>query len=659
MLKCPNFSRLSLKNYAGVLKNMLSENLSSIDALSEQSTPTWQSLMEPLDNMEDKLNQYWSPLSHLHSVRNSDELREVYQECIAALSDYGTAIGQHEKLFLAIKKIHAENETQEKILIDDIKGFELSGVALDSEKKKRYKDISSSLSSLSTQFENNLLDATNAWKKEITDESLLSGLPEHAIQTAKAQSDKENTWVLTLDFPCYYAVLTYADDEGLRKEMYEAYTTRASELGPQASQFDNSEVIKQILQLKDEKAKLLDFDNYAALSVENKMAPSPEKVMEFLHDLCEKGLDKAKQEFKDLELFAEKSLNPWDVSYYSEKERLARYDLSEEELRPYFVASTVIKGMFDIVKTLYGVSIKEKPGVDTWHQDVRFFELYNEAGEITGGVYMDLYAREKKRGGAWMDDCVCYRELPDGSVQRPIAYLTCNFAPASGGKPACLSHDEVVTLFHEFGHCLHHLLTKVGYLSASGINGVEWDAVELPSQFFENYCWQWDAIQKLSSHVESGEQLPREMFDKMIKAKNFQSAMAMMRQLEFSLFDFTIHLQDNDRNYLPVLDTLKAIKAKYAVTPSLESNRFPNSFSHIFAGGYAAGYYSYKWAEVLACDVFAKFEEDGVFSPVVGQAFLEEILSRGSSRKALDSFIAFRGREPDVNALLVMNGIAA
>ncbi len=657
MIFQPQFSNIVLDNFTEQFKKQLNLNLNAIEKLLTSNNHTFESLMIPLDDIDDELSKLWSPISHLHSVANSAPLRKVYQECIEALSDYSTSIGQNKNLYEAVKSVIPNNDIEKKILLDEIKSFELSGVALTGEKKALFKSIQAKLSKLTTQFENNILDATNQWQKTISDISEIKGLPAHALATAKEKAHEEGSFVLTLDFPCFHAVMTFADNESLRKELYEAYITRASEIGPHDKHQDNTNIIKDILKLRQQKASLLGFKHYAELSLAKKMAPSTARVMEFLLSLSEKGLGQAKREYKSLEAFAKKKLSPWDVSYYSEKQRQKDFNISEEMLRPYFPVSKVICGLFEITQKLYGISLREKKDVDTWHPDVRFYELVDEEHHVCGGVYMDFFARKNKRGGAWMDECVGFRKLSGGKKQKPVAFLTCNFAPPAENKEACLSHDEVVTLFHEFGHCLHHLLTNVDYLSASGINGVEWDAVELPSQFFENYCWHYEALLLMSSHIATKEPLPKDLYQKLLKAKNFQSAMALMRQLEFSLFDFTIHMNDNEHHFKDVLSTLNEIKEKYSVTPSSELNRFPNQFSHIFAGGYAAGYYSYKWAEVLACDVFSRFEEEGIFSAKVGHDFLNEILSRGSSRKAIDNFIAFRGREPSIDPLLHMSGI--
>jgi oligopeptidase A len=657
MSKLPNFFEIDLPSYNQQLSDMLTRFRADIKQLTQQSSYSWSNLMLPMDEMDDELSQFWAPVSHLNSVVNSEQLRQVYKEAVTELSQYSTEVKQDPYLYQAIKQVQPEDDIQKKILEDEMLGFKLSGIALDDDKKRRFAEIQAELSQLATDFEANLLDATNSWKKSITDLTALNGLPEHALNTAKSLATKDCAAVLTLDFPCYQAVVTYAEDSALREEMYQAFVTRASETGPHDKKFDNSAIIERTLALKHEKALLLGFNNYAELSLATKMAPSCEQVSSFLTELAEKSLKQAQQEYQELESYAGKKLQPWDIAFYSEKLLQEKYAISQEELRPYFPQSKVIKGMLKITNKLYDIYFEELHNVNTWHPDVKYYELYDKDGGIIGGLYVDLYARENKRGGAWMDDCICYREKADGEIQRPVAFLTCNFAPPSSGKEAYFSHDEVLTLFHEFGHCLHHLLTKIPYLGASGINGVEWDAVELPSQFFENWCWQQEALTALTAHKDTQEPLSEELFAKLNRAKNFQSAMAMLRQLEFALFDFSIHQDYNPAKPESALTTLRRIRDKYSVVPYPEFNRFPHGFSHIFAGGYAAGYYSYKWAEVLSSDAFSRFEEEGIFNKKTGQSFLNEILSKGSSRSALESFIAFRGREPQSDALLRHSGI--
>lgn len=662
-----HFSHIDVDNFPDHLDKLLSHNLQAIDQLLDKHDAyTWDNLMQPLEDMEDELERFWSPLSHLHAVVNSAKLRECYQACLPKLSGYEAAIGHNQALFAALSSIprDALDAAQNKILDDTLRDFKLSGVALPAEKKRRFEEIQTKLSALSNQYENNVLDATQAYTLHVTDEQRLAGLPEHALHHAKLQAKEKNLpgWVLTLEIPCYLAVITYAEDRSLREEMYHAYVTRASEVGPQGGKFDNTAVMDEILALRHEKANLLGFANYAQLSLATKMAESGAEVMEFLSDLCRRARPQAEEDFAALQAFAKEhyeieELKPWDIAYLSEKKKEALHAVTQEELRPYFPLPKVMEGLFAIIQKLFGMTMKEVNGVDVWHQDVRCYQVMDDQEEIRGYLYMDLFARQHKRGGAWMDSCQSRRKLGDGSVQLPVAMLTCNFAKPSGGNPATLSHDELLTLFHELGHCLHHILTKVDYLGASGIHGVEWDAVELPSQFFENWCWQKESLQGLSAHIETGEPLPDEKFKQLLAAKNFQSAMAMLRQLEFSLFDFRIHQEYDPHNPAFIESILEDVRSKVSVVPVAPYNRFQHSFTHIFGGGYAAGYYSYKWAEVLSSDAFARFEEEGVFNPKTGRDFLRCILEVGGSKKAEEAFIDFRGRKASVDALLKHNGI--
>jgi oligopeptidase A len=550
-----------------------------------------------------------------------------------------------------------------KIVDDALRDFRLSGVDLPEDKKARFKMVAQELSKLQSQFQDNLLDATHAWSKQIDDEALLSGIPDSARAVARQAAEQrgQSGWIFNLEFPSYIAVMTYADDRDLRQEIYTAFTTRASDQGPYAGRWDNSPLMEQILALRHEEAQLLGYANFAELSLATKMAESADQVLKFLTDLAERSRSVARCDLEELKAFAREqhSLNDlavWDIGYYSEKLRQHRYAFSEEEVKAYFPANRVVPGMFSVVERLYGLRIQERTGVDVWHPDVRFYDILERDGNLRGRFYLDLYARPKKRGGAWMDECVTRRKRGQ-RVQLPVAYLTCNFTPPAGETPALLRHDEVVTLFHEFGHGLHHLLTRVDHLAASGIHGVEWDAVELPSQFMENFCWEREAVGALSGHYQTGEVLPDALFEKMLAAKNFQAGMQMVRQLEFALFDFRLHLEyDPDRGGR-VQEILDEVRSLVAVVTPPRFNRFQHSFSHVFAGGYAAGYYSYKWAEVLSSDAFALFEEKGVFNPEAGQSFLRNILEMGGSRKAMDLFRAFRGREPQIEALLRHNGI--
>ena len=668
----PLFSEIKPEHIEPAISQLLAEARAVVDQqLQATSQYTWNNLVEPLEEAEDKLNKAWSPVSHLNSVVNSDELREAYNACLPMLSAYSTEMGQNTQLCNAYQMLVDSDEfktlepAQQKVLNNALRDFKLSGVDLESDKKLRYKDISQELSKLASLYEENLLDATNAWSKLITDENDLAGLPESAKASAKqtAESQDQQGWLITLHSPSYQAVMTYADDRTLRSEHYEAYATRASDLGPQAGQWDNTELMEQILALRYEKAQLLGFNNYAELSLATKMANKPDDVIHFLEDLALKSGPQAHKDLAELRDFAGQhcgidDLQSWDVGYVSEKMRQHYYQLSQEEVKSYFPISRVLPGLFAVVEKLYGLNITEITDFDSWHADVRFFQIHDENGLLRGQFYIDLYARAKKRGGAWMDDCVG-RKNKGGDIQIPVAYLTCNFAAPTADIPALLTHDDVITLFHEFGHGLQHMLTLVDHLGVSGINGVEWDAVELPSQFMENWCWEQEALALISGHYQSGEVLPDSLFKKMLAAKNFQAGMIMVRQLEFSLFDFRIHKDYNPELGGRIYETLGQIRAQVAVMSPPEFNRFAHSFSHIFAGGYAAGYYSYKWAEVLSSDAFSLFEENGIFDRETGQAFLTQILEQGGSQDAMDLFINFRGRQPNIDALLRHSGIAA
>ena len=668
----PLFSQIKPEHIEPAISQLLDEARAVVDQqLQATSHYTWQNLVEPLEEAEDRLNKAWSPVSHLNSVVNSDELREAYNACLPKLSAYSTEIGQNVSLCNAYQLLADSDEfktlepAQQKVLNNALRDFKLSGVDLAADKKLRYKDISQELSRLASHYEENLLDATNAWSKLITDEHDLAGLPESAKASAKqaAEDQDQSGWLITLHSPSYQAVMTYADDRALRSEHYQAYATRASDRGPQVGQWDNTELMEQILALRHEKAQLLGFNNYAELSLATKMANKPDDVIHFLEDLALKSGPQAHKDLAELRDFAGQycgidDLQSWDVGYVSEKMRQHYYQLSQEEVKSYFPISRVLPGLFAVVEKLYGLNITEINDFDTWHADVRFFQIHDENGLLRGQFYIDLYARAKKRGGAWMDDCVG-RKKTGSDIQIPVAYLTCNFAPPTADIPALLTHDDVITLFHEFGHGLQHMLTQVDHLGVSGINGVEWDAVELPSQFMENWCWEQEALALISGHYQTGVALPDSLFKKMLAAKNFQAGMIMVRQLEFSLFDFRIHKDYNPELGGRIYETLAQIRAQVAVMLPPEFNRFAHSFSHIFAGGYAAGYYSYKWAEVLSSDAFSLFEEKGIFDRATGQAFLTQILEQGGSQDAMELFINFRGRQPNIDALLRHSGIAA
>lgn len=639
--------------------------------VNEDQAYTWQNLVEPLDEVDDQLSNIWSPVSHLHSVADTEALRQAYEACLPLLSEYSTYVGQHQGLFKAYQALaNSEaferlNQAQQKAINNALRDFKLSGVSLDDDKKARFGEIKQRLSELATSFGNNVLDATQGWTKLITDESELSGLPDSAIaaaaETAKAKN--QSGWLFSLEFPSYLPVMMYADNRELRAQMYQAFSTRASDQGPNAGKWDNSAIIDETLKLRHELAQLLDFDNYAQESLATKMAETPEQVLDFLYDLSDKSKAQAKRELAELTAFAKEQhgldkLNAWDMSYYAEKLKQQKYAISDEALRPYFPENKVINGLFSIVEKLFSVNIKPRESVQVWHESVRFYDIFDKNEQLKGSFYFDLYAREGKRGGAWMDVCVGQRRKQNGELQLPVAYLTCNFNKPVGDKPALFTHSEVETLFHEFGHGLHHMLTQIEVSAVAGINAVAWDAVELPSQFLENWCWQPEALAMFSSHYETGETLPQDLLDKMLAAKNFQSSMMMLRQLEFSLFDFELHLEYDAQKGINVQQKLDQVRDKVAVVKPPEFNRFQHGFAHIFAGGYAAGYYSYKWAEVLSADAFSLFEENGIFDEQTGQSFLNNILEMGGSKEPMELFKAFRGREPQVDALLKHTGIA-
>ncbi len=668
----PAFSAIKPEHIEPAISQLLDEARSVVKQCLEATTDhTWNNLIEPIENIEDKLNKAWSPVSHLNSVANSDELRTAYNACLPKLSEYGTEMGQNEALCNAYHAIAKSDDftqldkAQQKIVQNALRDFKLSGIDLDADKKHRYKEISQELSRLASNYEENLLDATNAWSKHITDVSELAGLPDSALAQAKqaAELQEKDGWLITLQFPSFQAVITYADNRDLRREHYEAYVTRASEQGPHNPQWDNTQNMEDILALRHEKAQLLGFNNYAELSLATKMAEKTTDVTSFLEDLATKSLPQAQKDLEELREFAQQEhgiedLQSWDLGYYSEKMRQHYYQLSQEEVKAYFPATKVLPGLFAVVEKLYGLKITQITDFDTWHPDVSFYQINDAAGNVRGKFYFDLYARAKKRGGAWMDDCVG-RKKSDHDLQIPVAYLTCNFTPPTSTEPSLLTHDDVTTLFHEFGHGLQHMLTQVDHLGVSGINGVEWDAVELPSQFMENWCWEKDALALISGHYQTGEVLPEALFNKMLAAKNFQAGMIMVRQLEFSLFDFKIHQDYDPEKGGRIYETLQQVRSQVSVVKPPEFNRFAHSFSHIFAGGYAAGYYSYKWAEVLSSDAFSLFEEKGIFDETTGKAFLTNILETGGTEDAMELFVKFRGRKPTIDALLRHNGIAA
>lgn len=676
----PEFSKIKPEHVKPAVEQAIAACKATIaSVLADNTEFSWQNLIAPMDETDDILAKLWSPVSHMNSVVNSDELRTAYESCLPLLSEYDTFFGQHQALYEAYHQLADSGEyqllntAQKKVIDNALRDFKLSGIALNAKDKKRYGEIATRLSELSSTFSNNVLDATHAFTVTINDKNELKGLPDSALEAAQAQAQNEekqkteltDSYLFTLDFPSYLPVMTYCDNRELREKMYRAFITRASDQGPNAGEFDNSAIMNELLALRHELAQLLDFENYSVKSLATKMASSTTEVLSFLENLAVKSQDQGQQDFDELKDFAKNEFNQndlqaWDLAYYSEKLKQSRYSISDEELRPYFPEKKVVAGLFEVVHRLFGLTIKERTDIDVWHKDVKFYDIFDADNEQRGSFYLDLYARAKKRGGAWMDDCVGRRALTDTKVQLPVAYLTCNFNSPVGDKPALFTHNEVVTLFHEFGHGIHHMLTQINASSVAGINGVPWDAVELPSQFLENWCWQPEALAFISGHFETGEPLPQAMLDKMLAARNFQSAMQMLRQLEFSIFDFTMHATynpDSTQNNKHIQTVLDQVRDKYAVIKAAEFNRFQHGFGHIFGGGYAAGYYSYKWAEVLSADAFSRFEEEGIFNPQTGRDFLTNILEKGGSEEPSMLFKAFRGREPDIAALLQHSGI--
>jgi oligopeptidase A len=667
----PAFEQIRPEHVVPAVETTLARLRASIDALLRPGQPpSWETLVAPLEELLEHLQGIWAPISHMNATLNSEPLRAAHGACLPLLSAFETDLGQNATLYDAFRTIAhradfaALDPAQQQIVRNRLRDFRLAGVELDQERRERLKRIQQRLAQLRARFQENLLDATGAWRKHLQDPASLSGLPDSALALARQSAAREGLegWLLTLDFPCYDAVLTYASDARLREEVYTAYVTRASDTGPHGGRWDNTPLIEEILRLRHESARLLGFAHYAELSLETKMASSTQQVLEFLNDLAEPALQRARQELDELQDFAVcrgagAPLQAWDIPYYSEQLRQHRYTVSQQALRPYFPVTSVIPGMFQVVRRLYGIEVRERAAVSSWHPEVRFFEIFDDRGELRGQFYLDLYARPNKRAGAWMDGCYSRLRI-NGSARHPVAFLTCNFTPPVGDQPPLLGHDDVVTLFHEFGHGLHHVLTRIDYPSVSGINGVAWDAVELPSQFMENWCWEREALDLISGHHETGEPIPEALFRRMSAARNFQSGMQMLRQLEFALFDMHIHADLCAGTSGRVHETLERIRDRIAVVQRPDFNRFAHGFWHVFAGGYAAGYYGYKWAEVLSSDAFSMFEENGIFDRATGSGFLRHVLEPGGSRDAMDLFVAWRGREPRIEALLRHRGLA-
>ncbi len=670
----PRFDAILPAHVEPAVRSLLEALRATVERLQDDPTPpTWANFVEPIENEGERVGRAWGVAAHMHSVMDTPEWREAYNTMLPEVTRFYAELGQNLKLFEKYKAIRngAEFATlspaRQRIIDNELRGFRLSGAELPDEQKPRFQAIQEELAGLGAKFSENVLDATNAFSHVVTDEAELAGLPEDVIAAARESAEAAGVagWKFGLKMPSYLPVMQYADSRSLRETFYRAYATRAAEIdnGFSKPEWNNGPLIGKLLALRTEEAQMLGYRNYAEVSLVPKMADTPDQVLAFLRELAVKAKPFAEKDLAELQAFAKDELGlaplePWDVAYASEKLRVARYAFSEQEVKEYLPEHKVLQGLFGVVEKLYQINIKPDTG-PVWHPDVRFFRIERN-GELIGQFYLDLYARDTKKGGAWMDSAITRRRVASG-IETPVAYLVCNFPGPVGGKPATFSHDDVITLFHEAGHGLHHLLTRVDDLAVSGIHGVEWDAVELPSQFMENFCWEWDVVREMTAHAETGEPLPKELFDKMLAAKNFQSGMGTVRQLEFSLFDLLLHM-DFDPAQQGYMDLLAEVRKEVAVLIPPAWHRFPNSFSHIFAGGYSAGYYSYKWAEVLSADAFAAFEEAGwpkgsVLDAETGERFWNEILAVGGSRSALESFKAFRGREPQVDALLRHSGM--
>jgi len=674
----PRFAEFKPEFVTPAIDQLLSDARAAVEQAVAVGTPAeWAAFVAPLDDANEKLGRAWGQVSHLHSVMDSPALREVYNVNLQKITVYYAELGQNEALFTKFKALKAGagfaalSDARRKIVDNELRDFRLGGAELPADKKARFMQVQEALAQLSAKFEENLLDATNDFALYVDDAARLAGVPDDVLSMMKtaAEADGKTGWKITLHMPSYLPVMQYAGDRALREQVYRAYVTRASEFPTATSpegKWDNTPLIASILKLRREAAELLGFASYAQVSLAAKMADTPSDVLKFLDELAVRARPYAEKDYAELKAFARDELGltdlqAWDTTYVSEKLSVARYSFSDQEVKQYFPEPRVLAGLFRLIETLYGLHVREDQA-PVWHPDVKFYTLTDHAGQRVGQFYLDLYARASKRGGAWMDDVITRRRTADG-IQTPVAYLNCNFSGPVGGKPALFTHDEVITLFHETGHGLHHLLTRIEELGVSGINGVEWDAVELPSQFMENFCWEWDVLKHMTAHVDTGAPLPRELFDRMLAAKNFQSGLQTLRQIEFASFDMHLHDDFDPSGPRTALDLIDDIRKQVAVVIPPAYNRFPNNFSHIFAGGYAAGYYSYKWAEVLSADAYALFEDEaegygGVLNPEVGHRFWSEILAQGGARPALESFKAFRGREPTLDALLRHNGMA-
>jgi oligopeptidase A len=658
----PAFGRIEASHARPALEKVLAENRARLAELTAQSAPTFASLVVPVEELSYRLSRVWSPIGHLNAVANSAQMREAYNECVPLLTAYSSELGQNSGLqagyaYVLQHEGSSLDPSQRKVVENALRDFRLAGVDLNPDEKTRYCEVAQRLAQLATRFSENVLDAGRAYTRSVTDSAELAGLPANAIDRADFLA-REAGWLFQLDQPTYMTVMASAESPQLRRDIYEAWITRASELGPSAGRFDNNPIIADILPLRHELARLVGFKNFADYALATRMAKSSKQVLAFLDDLARRCLAAARQEFSDLEEFAGRKLNAWDVAFYGERLKESRFKVSQEALRPYFPLPKVLSGLFALIRRLYGINVRERPGVGVWHHSVRYYDLLDQNERVVAGFFLDPYSRTEKRSGAWMDECVIAKSLPAGTAL-PVAQLVCNFTAPVGSGPALLTHDEVTTLFHEFGHGLHHMLTRVAYPSIAGINGVAWDAVELPSQFMENFVWRPEVLPLISAHVDTGEPLSVDMLQRLLGTRTFNAALDTLRQIELASFDFELHANFDIAKGAKVAETLAGVRRRVAVVPAAPFNRMPASFAHIFAGGYAAGYYSYKWAEVLAADAFEAFEEAGVFDSATATRFRDSILARGGSLDAMDAFVRFRGREPDVRPLLKQTGIAA
>ena len=667
----PRFASIRAEHATPAVDALLAEARAAIErVIADPREPTWSTVAEPIADALDRLHRAWGALRHLNAVVSTPALRDAYNGNLPRITSFYTEIGQDERLYAKYRALAgssafaALDDAKRRVIENELRDFRLTGAELPPAEKARFKAISEELASLTATFDDHVLDATNDFALYVDDAQRLAGVPEDVVTEARsaAQAEGRDGWKLTVRMPCFLPVMKYADDRTLRAELHRAQATRASDLGARA-EWDNGPLIERVLALRLESARLLGYPDYASMSLVPKMAGTTDEVLAFLRDLARRAKPYAERDLAELAAFAREHLGiarlePWDIAYASEKLMNERYAFSDELVRQYFPEDQVLAGLFRVVETIYGVHIRESTA-ETWHPTVRFFDIADRSGTTIAQFYFDNYAREGKQGGAWMDDAINRRRTAAG-VQIPVAYLTCNLPAPVGAKPALFTHDDVITVFHEFGHGLHQMLTQVEVLGVSGIDGVEWDAVELPSQFMENFCWEWDVLKHMTAHVDTGAPLPRDLFERMLAAKNFQSGLATVRQLEFGLFDMLVHsayVPGGGGRFATPQAALDAVRADVRVLPVAPYDRFMHAFGHIFAGGYAAGYYSYKWAEVLSADAYSLFEELGVLSPEAGQRFRDEVLAKGGSRPAMASFVAFRGREPQLDALLRHNGM--